>query len=84
MSKIFTHIFNIIVGVLIIAEGSVYIFINNKDGELHLRSIIMTILLFVAWGMAYRKQLTSDNQSAWLIVTIIIMIPMILPWLFFI
>ncbi|CDQ20442.1 hypothetical protein SAMN05192559_105296 [Halobacillus karajensis] len=84
MNKWFTHIFNIIVGILIVIEGSVYIFMNNKDGELHLRSIIMTILLLVAWGMSYRKQLISENSSAWLIVTIIILIPMILPWLFFI
>ncbi|MGP4060819.1 hypothetical protein [Halobacillus litoralis] len=84
MSKWFTHIFNILVGLLIIAEGTVYIFMNNKDGELHIRSMIMTVLLLLAWAMSYRKQLTSDNQSAWLILTIIIMIPMILPWLFFI
>ncbi|TGB03943.1 hypothetical protein [Halobacillus salinus] len=84
MSKWFTHIFNTIVGVLIVVEGAVYIFWNNKDGELHLRSIIMTMILLLAWGMSYRKQLTSENSSAWLIVTIIIMIPMILPWLFFI
>ncbi|MYL50957.1 hypothetical protein GLV98_15790 [Halobacillus litoralis] len=84
MNKWFTHIFNIIVGVLIVAEGAVYIFMNNKDGEFHLRSIMMTALLFLAWGMSYRKQLTSENSSAWLIVTIIILIPMILPWLFFI
>ena len=84
MNKWFTHIFNIIVGILIVAEGAVYIFMNNKDGEFHLRSIMMTALLFLAWGMSYRIQLTSDNPSAWLIVTIIILVPMILPWLFFI
>ncbi|MBH0231195.1 hypothetical protein [Halobacillus yeomjeoni] len=84
MSKFFTHIFNLLVGVLIVLEGSVYIFMNNKDGQLHLRSIMMSILLFIAWAIAYRKQLTSENPSAWLIVMIIIMIPMILPWLFFI
>ncbi|RWZ58177.1 hypothetical protein EQV77_10375 [Halobacillus fulvus] len=84
MSRTFTHIFNILVGILIVAEGAVYIFMNNKDGELHLRSMIMTALLLLAWGMSYRKQVVGDNASAWLIVTIIIMIPMILPWLFFI
>ncbi|ASF38396.1 MULTISPECIES: hypothetical protein [Halobacillus] len=84
MSRIFTHIFNILVGILILIEGGVYIFVNNKDGDLHFRSIIMSVLLLLAWGMSYRKQLTSENPSAWLIVTIIITIPMILPWLFFI
>ncbi|MFQ3546166.1 hypothetical protein Q7A53_18955 [Halobacillus rhizosphaerae] len=84
MSKYFTHIFNILVGLLLVVEGGVYIFVNNKDGQLHLRSILMTLLLLLAWGMSYRKQASGKNQSAWLIVTIIIMIPMILPWLFFI
>lgn len=84
MDKWFTHIFNSLVGVLIVIEGGVYIFWNNKDGELHERSILVTLLLLLAWGMSYRKQLISENSSAWLIVTIIIMIPMILPWLFFI
>ncbi|MYL21280.1 hypothetical protein GLW04_15370 [Halobacillus litoralis] len=84
MNSWFTHIFNILVGILIVVEGGVYIFMNNKDGDLHLRSMIMTVLLITAWAMSYRKQVTSDNPSAWLIVTIIIMIPMILPWLFFI
>ncbi|SFK22022.1 hypothetical protein SAMN04487936_10991 [Halobacillus dabanensis] len=84
MSRWFTHIFNILVGILIVLEGAVYIFMNNKDGELHLRSIVMTFLLLLAWTMSYRKQLISENPSAWLVVTIIILIPMILPWLFFI
>ncbi|MGP4075372.1 hypothetical protein [Halobacillus sp. K22] len=84
MSRIFTHVFNTLVGILILIEGGVYIFVNNKDGDIHFRSIIMSLLLLLAWGMSYRKQLTSENQSAWLIVTIIITIPMILPWLFFI
>ncbi|MCP3030203.1 hypothetical protein LF817_02475 [Halobacillus sp. A1] len=84
MNRLFTHIFNSAVGALLVIEGGVYIFTNNKDGDFHLRSIIMTLLLLMAWGMSYRKQLTSDNPSAWLIFTIIIMIPMILPFLFFI
>ncbi|GGF24612.1 hypothetical protein GCM10010954_24380 [Halobacillus andaensis] len=83
-NRLFTHIFNIAVGLLLIIEGGVYIFTNNNEGDLHLQSIIMTVLLFMAWGMSYRKQATSDNQNAWLIFTIIIMIPMILPFLFFI
>ncbi|MFD2925084.1 hypothetical protein [Halobacillus naozhouensis] len=83
MSKTFTHIFNSILGILILIEGGVYIFINNKDG-LHLQSIIVTVLLLLAWAWSYWKQLTSENYNRWLIVTIIIMIPMILPWLFFI
>ncbi|UOR13403.1 hypothetical protein [Halobacillus amylolyticus] len=84
MSKMFTHTFNTIVGLIIIIEGGVYIFTNNKDGDVHVRSILMTILLLLAWGMSYRKQLTSENRNNWLIVTMIIMIPVILPWLFFI
>ncbi|WP_082235043.1 hypothetical protein [Halobacillus massiliensis] len=84
MSKFFTHIFNSAVGLLLFVEGGVYIFTNNKDGDFHLRSIVMTLLLLMAWGMSYRKQLTSENPSAWLIFTMIIMIPMILPFLFFI
>ncbi|WP_226584985.1 hypothetical protein [Halobacillus litoralis] len=84
MNKWFTHIFNPLVGILLVVEGGVYIFMNNKDGDLHLRSIVMTVLLLLAWAMSYRKQVTSDDSSAWLIVTIIITIPMIFPWLFFI
>ncbi|UOQ43824.1 hypothetical protein MUN89_18380 [Halobacillus salinarum] len=84
MNKWFTHIFNSFAGIFLIIEGGLYIFMNNKDGALHLRSMIMTILLILAWGISYRKQLVSENQNAWLIVTIIILIPMILPWLFFI
>ncbi|WP_431800536.1 hypothetical protein [Halobacillus andaensis] len=80
----FTHIFNILVGVLLFIEGGVYIFMNNKEGDLHLQSIIMTIILLIAWGISYRKQTTSEKQSAWLIFTMIVMIPMILPFLFFI
>ncbi|MFC7061875.1 hypothetical protein [Halobacillus seohaensis] len=84
MNKFFTHVFNTAVGLLLLVEGGVYIFTNNKDGDLHLRSIIMTIILLMAWAMSYRKQITSENQNAWLIFTIILMIPMILPFLFFI
>ncbi|MCP3029047.1 hypothetical protein [Halobacillus sp. A5] len=80
----FTHIFNTLVGVLLFIEGGVYIFSNNNEGDLHLQSIVMTIVLFIAWGISYRKQTTSEKQNAWLIFTMVVMIPMILPFLFFI
>ncbi|WP_163529193.1 hypothetical protein [Halobacillus ihumii] len=84
MSKTFTHIFNSILGILILIEGGVYIFLNTKDGTIHLQSIIVTVLLLLAWALSYRKQLTSKEYNRWLIVTIIITIPIIFPWLFFI
>ncbi|SEA16572.1 hypothetical protein SAMN05421743_10366 [Thalassobacillus cyri] len=84
MSRRFTHIFNSLVGILLIIEGGLYIFMMNKDDTFHLQSIIVTFLLLLAWGMSYRKQLTQENSIPWLTVTLIIMIPMILPWLFFI
>ncbi|SIS48850.1 hypothetical protein [Salimicrobium flavidum] len=84
MSKTFHHIFNIIVGLLIITEGTVFIFTNNKDGNLHLQSIIMTVLLLLMWGISYYKQIRGEKKTEWLIVTIIILIPVILPFLFFI
>ncbi|MGV2620519.1 UNVERIFIED_CONTAM: hypothetical protein N8J90_05005 [Halobacillus marinus] len=84
MSKRFTHLFNIIVGLLLLTEGSVYIFMNNKDGDIHVRSIIVTLILLAAWGVSYRNQTKKEDSSSWLIFTMIIMIPMILPWLFFI
>ncbi|ELK48884.1 hypothetical protein QRD89_04300 [Halobacillus sp. ACCC02827] len=84
MSKRFTHLFNIIVGLLLLTEGSVYIFMNNKDGDIHVRSIIVTLILLAAWGVSYRNQTKKEDPSSWLIFTMIIMIPMILPWLFFI
>ncbi|SDY15381.1 hypothetical protein [Salimicrobium album] len=84
MSNTFHHLFNSIVGILILVEGGLFIFTNNKDGDLHLRSIIMTGLLLLAWGMSYYKQVKGDRKTEWLIFTIIIMIPMILPFLFFI
>ncbi|WP_028784907.1 hypothetical protein [Thalassobacillus devorans] len=84
MSRRFTHIFNSLVGILLIIEGGLYIFMMNKDDTLHLQSIIVTFLLLLAWGMSYRKQLKEENSIPWLTVTLILMIPMILPWLFFI
>ncbi|WP_181350916.1 hypothetical protein [Thalassobacillus sp. CUG 92003] len=84
MSNRFIHPFNILVGLLLIIEGGLYIFMTNKGEQFHLRSIIMSCLLLLAWGMSYRKQIKDENRNAWVIVTIIIMIPMILPWLFFI
>lgn len=84
MSKTFHHIFNIIVGLLIITEGTVFMFTNNKDGDLHIRSILMTGLLLLAWGISYYKQIRGEKRTEWLIVTIIILIPVILPFLFFI
>ncbi|MFD1020745.1 hypothetical protein [Thalassobacillus hwangdonensis] len=84
MNNRFIHLFNIAVGVLLVVEGGMYIFMNNKEGGFHLRSILVTALLLLAWGMSYIKQVKSDNKTSWLIVTIIIMIPMILPWVFFI
>ncbi|WP_085505506.1 hypothetical protein [Thalassobacillus devorans] len=84
MSRRFTHIFNSLVGIMLLTEGGIYIFMMNKDDTFHLRSIIVTLLLLMAWGMSYRKQLSNENSTAWLTVTLIIMIPMILPWLFFI
>ncbi|MFG6117082.1 hypothetical protein ACGTN9_18180 [Halobacillus sp. MO56] len=84
MSRRFTHIFNSLVGILLIIEGVLYIFMMNKDDTFHLQSIIVTLLLLLAWGMSYRKQLKEENSIPWLTVTLIIMIPMILPWLFFI
>nr|WP_239534209.1 hypothetical protein [Thalassobacillus pellis] len=67
-----------------ILEGGLYIFLMNKDKITHFQSIITTILLLIAWGISYYKQLKTNNKTAWLTVTIIIMVPMILPWLFFI
>ncbi|MBM7553720.1 hypothetical protein [Thalassobacillus pellis] len=84
MNRKFIHFFNIVVGILLILEGGLYIFLMNKDKITHFQSIITTILLLIAWGISYYKQLKTNNKTAWLTVTIIIMVPMILPWLFFI
>lgn len=63
MSKRFTHLFNIIVGLLLLTEGSVYIFMNNKDGDIHVRSIIVTLILLAAWGVSYRNQTKKKIQA---------------------
>ncbi|SDJ49413.1 hypothetical protein [Salimicrobium halophilum] len=84
MSRTFHHAFNIMTGMLILIEGGIFIFTNNKDGDLHFRSIVMTGLLLLAWGISYYKQITGEKRTEWLIVTVIITIPLILPFLFFI
>ncbi|WP_347861348.1 hypothetical protein U0355_11920 [Salimicrobium sp. PL1-032A] len=84
MSKTFHHTFNIITGMLILIEGGIFIFTNNKDGDLHLRSVVMTGLLLMGWGISYYKQITGEKRTEWLIFTVLLTIPLILPFLFFI